>query len=425
MSCYFYRFFFLFALLFQSCFSAGLHPNDLKDGEFSDAETSSFDSEQSNSCSVVKPDFLESKMNAFVNEKPILQRCLSVPEGARLSAKDWRLCEEFIKNEAEKFFSRGITYIYSAPSHPCAIEKDIKTGAIYIHLKGRRGALIGEGGFKEVTKSILYGPKPELVARCQGDRSLDREAKVLSKLRGVTGIVQLKSYIKRLHNKSDLIIEYCNAGSLRGLSNGVLDIKENELPSVMRDLIIGLRSLHRVGYIHRDLHRGNILFTREDGVLRAVLTDFGLALKMKESLESRISVQDSVCAPEVLVSDTKTINRKKAEGYSLGALFYYMIFKEGPAWGNIIKQRDFYKVSRSKKIKMYRKIQTLYNKTISNTSKLTTVRKKLALLTFALLNPNPNKRMYLDKARVKIEKIYKQKKTFFLLQERCKKCCGR
>jgi serine/threonine protein kinase len=331
-----------------------------------------------------------------------------LPRGAHLSTHEWQLCEEFIKNEAPTYFSRGISYIHPEKTHPCTIEQDPVTGAIYIHLKGKKGAFIGEGGYKKVTKSILYGEKPELVARCQGDHSLNREAKVLSKLRGTTGIVQLRSFIKRPHKKSTITLEYFNAGSLKYVQYGELTIKKRELLPIMRDLIIGLKSLHKAGYIHRDLHRGNVLFNREKGVLHAALTDFGLALKMKEDLNSRISVQDSVCAPEVLLKNTRHIDRKKAEAYSLGVLFYYMIFSKRPAWWDVIKQFDLWKFSHSKKVHLYQKIQSLYKKTISCIPQRESLRKDLALLTFKLLNPDPEKRMYLDAALSQIDSIAKK-----------------
>ena len=61
-----------------------------------------------------------------------------LPQGAYLSAKEWRLCEQFIQTEASAFFSKGITYIPCGPTHPCSIEQDASTGSIYIHLKGKK-----------------------------------------------------------------------------------------------------------------------------------------------------------------------------------------------------------------------------------------------------------------------------------------------
>jgi serine/threonine protein kinase len=275
-------------------------------------------------------------------------------------------------------------------------------------LKGIHKAFIGEGGFKEVTKSILYGRRPKVVARCRGGRSLNREAEILRKLQGTPGIVQLKSYIHRPNRKADLILEYFNGGSLRKIQSRNHLIPGKDLLVVMQELIIGLKSLHSAGYIHRDLHRGNILFTHENGRLRAALTDFGLALKMKENLNSRISVQDRACAPEVLLLPTRYINRKKAEGYSLGSLFYYMIFGNRPAWAKVIKQFELDRQSTSQKRNMYQEIQNLYERTVAHSKRFVGIRKDLALLTFKLINPDTNKRVYLDTALKKIILIAKK-----------------
>ena len=129
---------------------------------------------------------------------------------------------------------------------------------------------------------------------------------------------------------------------------------------------------------------------------------------MNERLDSRVSVQDRTCSPEALLRENRSIDRKKAEAYSLGALFYYLLFKEWPLWSNVIKQADLITYSKSKKSRLFRTIQARYKKTIANASSAESIRNDLAFLTFKMLNPNPKKRIYLDKARRNIDEIAKK-----------------
>lgn len=331
-----------------------------------------------------------------------------LPRGAGLSLEEWHECEHYINTEADKIFSKGITYIAPGEHHPCGIEKDKKTGAVYIQLEGKEGAWLGEGGFKRVTKSILYGKRPKLVACCQGGASVVLEAKVLRKLRKSEGIVHMKGVIQRSRDQIDMMIEYCNAGSLVDVHEGRLSIADNELLPIMRELIIGLRSLHACGYIHRDLHRGNILFSRKGGTLHAALTDFGLALKMHERPGACISVQNSVVAPETLLKRRRSINRKMAEGYSLGVLFYEMVFGERPSWCGSFNQTELNKLSLSERKKMFHTIQANYKAMVCLAPHKKDVRGDLARLTYLLLSPDVHKRIYLDVAQKKIDAIAKK-----------------
>jgi hypothetical protein len=332
-----------------------------------------------------------------------------LPLGVHLSQQEWQECEQFIQAQASGFFSQGVNYIDAGPGHPCAIQRDPQTGRIYIHLEGKEGALIGVGGFKRVTQSILYGQRPELVARCCGWGSLVREAEILSKLNASPGIVHMKSFFGSPQGYCSLVLEYYNAGCLRGIQEKTLEISKHELLPIFRELIIGLKNLHAAGYVHRDLHRGNVLFRRTNGVLHAALTDFGLALRMDEEPDAKVSVQGASCPPEALLKGNRSLDRRRSEAYSLGILLYYVLFHERPSWCEFMRANQIHPRVAAKKARLYKAIQRQYKRALRRAGSLSGIRKDLARLVMRLLNPDPKKRIYLDTARRQIKAIAKKK----------------
>ncbi|ESP02443.1 hypothetical protein LOTGIDRAFT_138405 [Lottia gigantea] len=99
------------------------------------------------------------------------------------------------------------------------------------------------------------------------------------------------------------LTEYISTGCLRQL----LD-KEEELPWMWRiklslDIARGLKYIHSRGFIHRDLTSRNVLVKIEpDGVMRAIVADFGLAAKIPSSTDEKLAIVGSPywMAPEVL-----------------------------------------------------------------------------------------------------------------------------
>ncbi len=334
--------------------------------------------------------------------------CSQVPQRVHLSQHEWNECEHFLGSQANNFFRRGENSIDQGPGHPCVIERDPENNRVYVHLDGKEDSLIGVGGFKRVTQSILWGKSPALVARCQGSSSLLREAEILSKLHKALGIVHMKSFLRSQNGTYGLVLEYCNEGSLRGIEDGTLKMTERELVSIFQELIAGLKSLHEAGYVHRDLHRGNVLMHRKGGVLHASLTDFGLALKMNEEPDAKVSIQGASCPPEVLVKPNRSIDRKKAECYALGVLLHYALFKERPSWCQKMWSSQKHHPSARKKLQLHRLIHLRYKVALDRLKALSGVRKELATLVFQLLDPECKQRMNLDEASRKIKLIAKK-----------------
>ena len=83
---------------------------------------------------------------------------------------------------------------------------------------------------------------------------------------------------------------------------------------LFRDITRGLRDIHNKGFIHKDLHSGNIL---SNGPNISYITDLGLCKPVNEQDEKKIHGVLPYVAPEVLRGKTYT---QSADIYSFGIL---------------------------------------------------------------------------------------------------------
>lgn len=333
---------------------------------------------------------------------------LPLPEGAPLSLNEWALCEKFIAQKAEKFFEQGIFSMPAGPDLPCPIEKDQKTGHLYINLKGKEGAHIGRGSHKVVSKSILYGKKPCLVARCEIDQAGAWEAKVLEDMRHQHGVIHCFSYIPLTDHSCELFLEYFNCGSYT-TSGRKFSLQDVEILSIMNDLITGLKGMHERGYIHRDIKRENVFLHRTAGKVRAALGDLGLALEINKDPERHVAVPDQNCPPEVLLKPYPNIDRRKSEVYSLGVIFYLMLFQTPPKWSHIIHQADLKTSAQEQNTRRYRRFESLYFEQLEKRLlPLTGLKRELTKLTFTMLHPTPEKRISLNDALKEVTSLLKK-----------------
>ncbi|CAG8562618.1 3452_t:CDS:2, partial [Ambispora leptoticha] len=101
-----------------------------------------------------------------------------------------------------------------------------------------------------------------------------------------------------------LLMEYCSRGSLLDFTLKTRKLTEPEIAFILREILLGLKYLHELGFIHRDIKAQNVLVTE---------TDFGSI-----SLQSRASITVGTIywmAPEVLFDE---LYDNKVDIWSLG-----------------------------------------------------------------------------------------------------------
>ncbi|KAJ5076860.1 serine/threonine-protein kinase sty13 [Anaeramoeba ignava] len=131
-----------------------------------------------------------------------------------------------------------------------------------------------------------------------------------------------------------IVLEYFKTGSLseriKKLLKKNLRLKKETIISYAIDIAEGMKYLHNMGVIHRDLKSGNILITNENHLK---IIDFGLS-RFKPGV-TNITTEMSIgvgtfnwMAPEILRGESDYT--PKVDVYSYGLVLWQMVFREIP-----------------------------------------------------------------------------------------------
>lgn len=190
--------------------------------------------------------------------------------------------------------------------------------------------LLGKGGFAEVylamdimlerkvaIKILLteHSNEPEMVKRFL------REARLYAKLEHKnliniydTGIIGENAFI---------VMKYIKGKNLKYYIGTDRKIRDNILPTLIKNMGDVLSYIHKNGIIHRDIKPANILI--EDGTNRIYLADFGIA----RSISSKTLTQSgSIMGTPYYISPEQVKGTKvdfRADIYALGATLYEFI----------------------------------------------------------------------------------------------------
>ncbi len=131
-----------------------------------------------------------------------------------------------------------------------------------------------------------------------------------------------------------LVIEFVEGRDLASLVKDEGPFSADRACRLIRQAALGLQHIHEAGMVHRDLKPGNLIVSN-DGVVR--ILDLGLALLIESHHQTRadgITATGQVMgtidymAPEQ-ADDTHAVDIR-ADVYSLGATFYYLLTGQAP-----------------------------------------------------------------------------------------------
>ncbi|KAN0085184.1 hypothetical protein V8E54_001651 [Elaphomyces granulatus] len=165
------------------------------------------------------------------------------------------------------------------------------------------GDCLGKGAFGSVYRALNFNtgeteavkqirltdlPKSEL-------RVIMLEIDLLKNL-DHPNIVKYHGFVKTPETLN-IILEYCENGSLHSISKNFGRFPENLVALYMSQVLHGLLYLHEQGVIHRDIKGANILTTKQ-GLVK--LADFGVASRTTGLRESSVVGTPYWMAPEVI-----------------------------------------------------------------------------------------------------------------------------
>lgn len=162
------------------------------------------------------------------------------------------------------------------------------------------------------------------------------------------------------------VMKYLNSGDIQEYIKRKVKFDECDVRVVIKDILTGLKELHNMGYVHRDLHPGNIMQNQEKKRVSTYIIDFDQAEKIngKNKACFRFSGYN---APEIVLYDD--IYDEKSEVFVAGVIMWEMLFGECPfsgysffgeiiedSWDRYFSQKEYYSkalISSIKKIPLF------------------------------------------------------------------------
>nr|AGV06258.1 fertilization-related kinase 1 [Solanum chacoense] len=220
----------------------------------------------------------------------------------------------------------------------------------------KRGRTLGQGGFGFVSLACTTHSDdspliPSLIAvkscMLSHSESLEDEIEFLRMCQDCPHVI--RSFGVKVTQEDDillynLLLEYASAGSLadRLLNNDQLGLPEFQVQKHTKNVLLGLRFIHRKGIIHCDIKPHNILLTStddDDAEEVAKIADFGLSLTLEQSWTQKQGMRGTkrYMAPESLL---KQEYGPEADIWALGCTVYELITGT-PLWESSNSDPEF------------------------------------------------------------------------------------
>lgn len=193
-----------------------------------------------------------------------------------------------------------------------------------LHSAYSRTEVIGQGkfgvvykGYHRHTKKTVAIKVLELDTKYDEVVDVQLEIQFLSDLKQAPNVTHYYGLFL-VGTKLWIIMDYCAGGSIRTLLKaGIFD--EKYISLVVREVLLALLAVHKLGVIHRDIKAANILITNEGNVQ---LCDFGVAAQLTSNSIKRTTIAGTPfwMAPEVIREGAQY--NVKADIWSLGITIY-------------------------------------------------------------------------------------------------------
>lgn len=175
---------------------------------------------------------------------------------------------------------------------------------------------------REVAVKVI---SPELAASPELRERFLKEARTVAKLRhpNIVAVYTAGEGNGLLY----FVMEFVPGESLRDRMTRESVMSSGATCEILRDLSLALDYAHQSGIVHRDVKPENVLLDKESG--RAMLTDFGVAVALAASGDSRLTGAGFVLGSPRYMSPEQASGERNLDGrsdlYSLGLIGYEML----------------------------------------------------------------------------------------------------
>lgn len=137
--------------------------------------------------------------------------------------------------------------------------------------------------------------------------------------------VPLRTELSESGNYIGNVQEFLNLPNLQYFIKEKRRLSENQAASIIFDILNGLKVLHENGYVHRDFYPGNVMLTRKDKKIKAVIIDFDEMQKVSKDTKACFQYS-GYQAPEIVYNND--IYDDKSEMFTVGVIFWELLFGE-------------------------------------------------------------------------------------------------
>lgn len=164
--------------------------------------------------------------------------------------------------------------------------------------------------------------------------------------------IPLKSVVSQSGKYVGHILRHLNMCSLEFLIKNNIKLTEEQAKIILYDILKGLNVIHENGYVHRDLHPGNIMLTKDNKKISAVIIDFDDMQPMKAETKACFRY-NGYQAPEIIFDDDTYDD--KSEMFTVGVILWELVSGRCPfggydffgkiieeSWDNYTKKPEYY-----------------------------------------------------------------------------------
>ncbi|KAA8491558.1 Myosin light chain kinase A [Porphyridium purpureum] len=136
------------------------------------------------------------------------------------------------------------------------------------------------------------------------------------------------------------VLEYMAAGTLHELYQKNKPFSEQQVSSVMFDILSGIKYLHSKRIVHRDLKLKNVLASNKEMPFNLKLADFGLSNFVGPTTTRKVVLKSQVGSPHYVAPEVlrDTVYGPAVDLWSIGVMMHIMLSGKYPFAGKTIPE---------------------------------------------------------------------------------------